>query len=63
MGPVEVIIVDEKKLRCDGEKGSSKHPLIYLNMGEKNYITCPYCNRYFKLRTDDKATFESKISN
>jgi uncharacterized Zn-finger protein len=63
MGPVEVIVVEDKKVRCDGEKGSSNHPLIYLNMGEKNEITCPYCSRHFKLKTSDQATYKTNISN
>ncbi|MFT6076911.1 MAG: putative Zn-finger protein [Myxococcota bacterium] len=55
MGPVEVVVVDDKKISCNGDKGSSNHPLVYLNMGAKNDIVCPYCSRYFKLRADDKT--------
>jgi uncharacterized Zn-finger protein len=62
MGPVEVVVVDDKKVSCNGDKGSSSHPLVYLNMGEKNEIDCPYCSRQFQLRTDNAAP-KSNISN
>jgi uncharacterized Zn-finger protein len=47
MGPVEVIVVDKKKVSCNGNKDSSAHPLIYMDMGEKDNIVCPYCSCYF----------------
>ncbi len=47
MGPVEVIVVDSKKVSCDGSKGASNHPLVYLNMGAADNVVCPYCSRYF----------------
>jgi uncharacterized Zn-finger protein len=48
MGPVEVIHVDKKKVSCDGGRGASNHPLVYLQIKEdQNYIACPYCSRYF----------------
>ena len=54
MGPVEVVLVNEKKVSCSGGKGSSKHPLIYLNMGNKDHVVCPYCSKYFKIKSDQK---------
>ena len=47
MQPVEVIVVDNKKISSDGNKGASNHPLVYLNMGAKDSVVCPYCSRYF----------------
>jgi len=53
MRSVEVIIVDNKKVSCDGHSTSSRHPLVYLNMGEKDHIICPYCSRCFSMQKDD----------
>jgi len=51
MIPLEVIAVDNKKISCDGSIhnhfSASKHPLVYLNMGEKDFVVCPYCSKYF----------------
>ena len=47
MGPIEVVFVDSKKISCDGGKSLSNHPLIYLNMGNKDHIMCPYCSKFF----------------
>ena len=33
--PFEVLHVNSKKVSCDGGSGSSSHPLIYLDMGDK----------------------------
>lgn len=45
--PFETLHVNSKKVSCDGGKGASQHPLVYLNMGEKDSVICPYCSRYF----------------
>jgi len=51
MQPVEVIFVDKKKISCDGANhkplNKSNHPLVYLDMGNKDGIVCPYCSCYF----------------
>ena len=51
MQPVEVIVVDSKKISCNGQNhkplNASNHPLVYLNMGAKDNVVCPYCSRYF----------------
>lgn len=51
MGPIEIISVDEKKVKCDGSN-ISKHPLVYLQMGNKDHVTCPYCSKYFTTNKD-----------
>ncbi len=58
MGSVEVVVVDSKKVTCDGTNytpvdalsHSSGHPLVYLNMGTKDSVTCPYCSKYFTIK-------------
>jgi uncharacterized Zn-finger protein len=46
----ETVYVTEKEVSCDGGKGALGHPFVYLNMGEKEEITCPYCNKHFILK-------------
>jgi len=48
----EVLHVNSKKVSCEGGKGASSHPLVYLNMGDKDYIICPYCSKYFTTSKD-----------
>jgi uncharacterized Zn-finger protein len=50
--PFEVLHVKSKKVSCEGSKGSSTHPLVYLDMGDKDQITCPYCSKYFTTLKD-----------
>ncbi|MES2677809.1 MAG: zinc-finger domain-containing protein [Pseudomonadota bacterium] len=65
MQPVEVIVVGSKKISCDGNKGASSHPLVYLNMGAADNIICPYCSRYFttKKSTGDFIKTDNKTNN
>lgn len=48
--PFETLYVTSKKVSCDGAKGASSHPLVYLNMGEKDFVVCPYCSKYFTIK-------------
>ncbi len=49
--PFEVVHVTSKKVSCQGERSDtgsvSGHPLVYLDMGKKDFIVCPYCSKYF----------------
>jgi len=58
--PFEVLHVNSKKVSCDGAKGASSHPLVYLNMGEKNYVVCPYCSKYFTTDTTSATAASQK---
>ena len=44
--PLETLHVDSKKVSCDG---AGTHPLVYLNMGNKDSVTCPYCSKFFTI--------------
>ena len=55
MEPPEIIDVDEPVVRCDGGGGALGHPAVYLNMGEKTEIDCPYCGRRFVLKKGAKG--------
>ncbi|MFN4163414.1 MAG: zinc-finger domain-containing protein [Ferrovibrio sp.] len=48
--PVETIEVDSPVVACDGGGGALGHPRVYLNMGEKHEIDCPYCGRLYLLK-------------
>ena len=45
--PPEVLRVENPVLHCDGGEGALGHPRVYLNMGEKGRVECPYCDRLF----------------
>jgi uncharacterized Zn-finger protein len=58
--PSEVLHVNSKKVSCDGGIGASSHPLVYLNMGEKDSIVCPYCSKSFLIeKNSGKKNFKS----
>ena len=46
----EVIEVDNTRVACDGGQGSLGHPRVYLEMGDEDFVECPYCDRKFVLR-------------
>lgn len=48
----DILHVNSKKVSCEGAKGASSHPLVYLNMGEKDHVICPYCSKYFTIKKD-----------
>lgn len=41
------IEVTDHKVACDGGGGALGHPKVFLEMGEENRVTCPYCDRVF----------------
>ncbi len=47
--PPETIETTDKRVACDGGGGALGHPKVWLEMGEKNEVECPYCDRLFKL--------------
>ena len=46
----EVIPVESPVVACDGGGGALGHPRVYLNMGDKSDIDCPYCGRHYVLK-------------
>lgn len=52
----DVLYVNSKKISCDGGVSHSKHPLIYLNMGDKDFVVCPYCSKNFSLNDSKKSS-------
>ncbi|MBT5190764.1 MAG: zinc-finger domain-containing protein [Rhodospirillaceae bacterium] len=41
--------VEKTEIRCDGG-GALGHPAVYLNMGTKGWVECPYCDHKFVLK-------------
>lgn len=54
MKPVEVVFVKSKEISCSGTKDSSMHPLVYLNIGDKDGVVCPYCSKYFTIKSKNQ---------
>ena len=50
MTPLETIEADDTVVACDGGNGPLGHPRVYLNMGDKGQIDCPYCGRHYVLK-------------
>jgi uncharacterized Zn-finger protein len=48
--PLETIVVEEQRVACDGGGGALGHPKVYLNLGPKGRIECPYCGRLYVLK-------------
>jgi len=56
MEPPEVREVETASVACDGGGGALGHPKVYLNMGDKRQVDCPYCGRRFVLKAGAKAS-------
>ena len=46
----EIILVDDTRVKCDGGGGALGHPRVFLEMGDENFVECPYCDRRFVLK-------------
>lgn len=55
MEALETVEVDSPKVACDGARGALGHPRVYLNMGDKGFVDCPYCDRHYTLKAGAKA--------
>ena len=45
----EGIVVWTKRGACDGGGGAWGHPMVYMDMGEDDFVECGYCDRRFVL--------------
>lgn len=48
--PPETLVVDSRRVACDGGGGALGHPKVFYDMGEDDYVECLYCDRLFALR-------------
>lgn len=46
----EIIVVDNRRVACDGGGGALGHPVVYYEMGDEDFVECGYCDRRFVLR-------------
>ena len=46
----EVIVVESKKVSCDGGGGALGHPKVWYDMAEDDHVECGYCDRVFALK-------------
>ncbi|MGF1447644.1 MAG: zinc-finger domain-containing protein [Pikeienuella sp.] len=46
----EIILVDERRVSCNGGGGALGHPLVWYTIGEEGFVVCGYCGRKFVLR-------------
>jgi len=45
----DVVIVQSRRVMCEGSGGALGHPRIWLDMGQETSVRCKYCDRLFKL--------------
>ena len=45
---MDLKLVEENKIFCDGKYKSDGHPRIYLEVSDTKITTCPYCSMQFK---------------
>lgn len=53
--PPETVLTDSPRVRCDGATGipggaALGHPRVWLEIDEKGFVECGYCDRRFVLR-------------
>lgn len=48
--PPEVIVVESRKVSCDGGGGALGHPMVWYEMGDEDFVECGYCDRRFILK-------------
>ena len=46
----EIVEVETTRVACDGGDGALGHPKVYLEMGDEDFVECPYCDRRFVLK-------------
>ena len=57
----EIVFTGSPRVACDGASGISPalgHPRVYLQIDEKGYVDCGYCDKRFILKggpADDRA--------
>ncbi|MDD3029951.1 MAG: zinc-finger domain-containing protein [Alphaproteobacteria bacterium] len=42
------IFVDQTKIACVGDK-KGPHPKVYLKVGPRGFVSCPYCGKLYIL--------------
>ncbi len=55
--------INSIKFSCDGGSLSSKHPLIFLNLGNNNNISCPYCGKNVSIEKSTNNIIKNSKNN
>ena len=56
-GPqAEIVPVHGHRIACDGVGGALGHPRVFLEMGDEDFVECPYCDRRFVRATKAKTS-------
>jgi uncharacterized Zn-finger protein len=45
---VPVVEIGTREFQCMGARPPHDHPHVYLDMGEKDEIVCPYCSTLYR---------------
>jgi uncharacterized Zn-finger protein len=62
--PPEIRVVRSKRVACNGVGGALGHPMVYLEMGEEDFVECGYCDRRFELAPDaDHHSHETEFAD
>jgi len=46
----EIAETDQTRVCCDGGGGALGHPRVWLEMGDEDFVDCPYCDKRFTLK-------------
>ncbi len=58
----EIITVTSRRLACDGVGGVLGHPRVWLEMGESDFVECPYCDRRFVMSADHEVPENERLA-
>ena len=59
--PPEMVVVQSKKIACDGDVAKDGHPRVYLNMGAQSSVDCPYCGRRYLYQAPPKPVLKAAV--
>ncbi len=60
--PPEVVTVRSRRVACDGVGGALGHPRVWLEMGEADFVECPYCDRRFVLAAGSEGAESERLA-
>ena len=58
----EVVEVRSHRIACDGVGGALGHPRVWLEMGEADFVECPYCDRRFVLAKGSEGPEDERLA-
>jgi len=60
--PPETVVVRSHRVACDGVGGALGHPRVWLEMGEADFVECPYCDRRFVLAHGSEGAEDERLA-